>query len=40
MKIGQAMSLLDIKEVAEQVAAWINDNQINFKIIEHDSDLK
>lgn len=30
---------LDIKEVAEQVAAWINDNQIDFKIIEHGSEI-
>lgn len=30
---------LDIKEVAEQVADWINDNQIDFKIIEHDSEI-
>lgn len=30
---------LDIKEVAEQVAAWINDKQIDFKIIEHGSKI-
>ena len=30
---------LDIKEVAKQVAAWINDNQIDFKIIEHGSEI-
>ena len=30
---------LDIKEVAEQVAAWMNDKQIEFKIIEYGSEM-